>query len=513
MLSLALLMGSMLRSTRFPAADGPHMLSQAWRLSNMLHEGRVWESILAISTLSAPHPPFAYVPMILLIFLGLPLRAVVAGWDVLWLLALWQGCVNLCRSSVAGGLAFVVGSTAALTWWSADQAGFDLPAAATIVQALGWMVASDGFVKRRESVWFGIWLGAAFLTKYSTPMILVLPVLIGGLPGLRQPKNLFLAVVAWAVVALPWLVGNQHAVLDYVSSALNPPVAPGNFPEQRTLLDRFAGEGQGMFIAVLKDTLGWPVLGLLAIGALGLRRRVPLLGVVSGLLFLGAMNSREGRYALPLVFLLAAAATPPARWGWQPVVMLLAVLAPGWKGVVSSYEASGDETPSRRSLRHHISSLSTLSPWPQLVSNFSPIAEHPELWKVNEVFTTAQAHLKEPVLGLLLDTMLEAPTEAVYQLVGEQGHFGIDLLSVHVMDSPEGLRTDAYRGPLSVQDNAPPPAPGNLRREPSTVRVFYVVTHASRPLGLRWLAETPHTELAQWDLPAGYRGQLIEKIQ
>ncbi|HNC95519.1 MAG TPA: hypothetical protein PKW90_05310, partial [Myxococcota bacterium] len=84
-LVLALTVGT---TDRFPAADGPHMLSQALRLGTMLRGGDVPGVAAAMFQLSAPHPPFAYLPLVGLAALGLPLRAIVGIADLLWLLLL-----------------------------------------------------------------------------------------------------------------------------------------------------------------------------------------------------------------------------------------------------------------------------------------------------------------------------------------------------------------------------------------------------------------------------------------
>ena len=515
-LVLALTIGT---SDRFPAADGPHMLSQALRLGTMLRSGELVDVAVAMFQLSAPHPPFAYLPLVGLATLGLPLRAIVAVADLFWMLLLLHGSTLLCREKgqpdlQAGALAMLAGLSAGLTWWSADHHGFDLPTAAVVLQSLGWLHASEGLSRRREALGFGFWLGAAFLTKYSVPLVLFLPVVVVCVPALwRQPRNLALAVGTWVIVAGIWMGANHHAVVDYVASALNPPVAPGNFPEQRSLMQRFAGQGQAMFWTVLKDALGWPALALLSLGALGIRRKLPLLALLSGLLFLGAMNSREGRYALPLVFLIAAAGAPPSRWGWQPAVMLLAALAPGFRGSFLAYKDSdASEVPSRRALEHSLSSLRSLSPWPTPATPFQPVSEHPDPWLCKTVLEDAQPFLGDHrVLGMLLDTLPEAPTSSVYQLVAEVHEMNLDLLSIHAMVSPQGLMTNSYRGPLSVVDDAPPPAPGELRREPPTVRVIYVVTHPSSRAGKRWLEETAHRVLKSYPLPDGHSGLLLER--
>lgn len=456
--------------------------------------------------------------MVFLAWLGLPLRGIIAGVDALWLGLCWRGAVLLCSEEKEdgeerGSWAFVAACAGGLTWWSADHLGFDLATAAVVLQTVGWLKASEGLEKRKESVFFGLWLGAAFLTKYSAPLILFLPVAWECGRGARKnPKNLGFAVVAWALVAALWLGMNGQAVLEYVGSALNPGVGPGNLPEQRQLWERFAGQGQAMFLAVLKDALGLPLLFLLIISAFWNRSGISLFGFFSGILFLGAMNSREGRYALPMLFLLTTAGAPRKAGGWQQVVMLLALVLPAIRGnFVAFQQDTLENTPSRRPLDHPLSTFRTIGSWPAL--QFSPLSEHPDSWKIHEALTAASEHLDaNRVLGILLSTLPDAPTSSsVYQLVAEMDGIRVDLLTVHALSTNQGLTTNSYRGPLSTQDDAPPPLPGELRREPSLTKLFYVVTHPTQPAGLRWLSETPHQVLASWQLPNGHTGQLIVK--
>lgn len=268
-----------------------------------------------------------------------------------------------------------------------------------------------------------------------------------------------------------------------------------------------------MFGAVLKDALGWPTVILVTLSAIWARRKVPLLGLISGILFLGAMNSREGRYALPMVFLLAAAGAPLKAGGWQQTVMLLAVILPGFRGNLVAYQTlQNEKVPCRRPLDHPLTTLRGLGNWPSPAIQFSPISEHPEPWKILEILKQASQSLPDHrVLGILLDTLPEAPTSSVYQLIAEENALHLDLLTVHALVSGRGLETNSYRGPLSENDDAPPPAMGDLRREPPAITLFYVVTHPSQAAGLRWLTETPHRELARWALPDGHTGTLLEK--
>jgi hypothetical protein len=438
--------------------------------------------------------------------LGLPVRWVVALNAVFWLWVAWDACKRLVErpwDAFGGWLAAVASG---LCWWSADHGGFDLAVAGASLQALAWLHQSRGLKGRRESLIFGAWLGVAFLTKYSSPLVLVLPVLAGGLLVLKERsfKNLGLSLGVWVLVAGLWLGSNHTAVMDYVASALNPPVAPGNFPVQRSFLERFAGEGQGMFVAVLKDAFGWPLLLVLGFGAVIGRRWLLLSGVASGVLLLGAMNSREGRYALPMVFFLAAAGAPIRAGGWQQRALLLLALLPGLYGTASTFAAT-TTVPSRRPLEHSIASLKNIAPWPTPATPFLPVSEHPDDWKIPEL---RQALAGESLIGVLIDGLPEAPGSSVYQLSFEEAEAGIDIVTIHALVTDRGLETNSYRGPLSVPSEPPPQ--GSLRREPASLKLVYVVTHPSTQAGRRWLQESSHTVLQTFKLPSDHTGVLVK---
>ncbi|MFN7146872.1 MAG: hypothetical protein ACK4YP_24065, partial [Myxococcota bacterium] len=331
---------------RAPAGDGPHMLAQALRLGRWLADGEIGAAWSAFAHLTAPHPPVGYLPLVAAATVSAEPRTVVLVADLVWLVLLLDAVRRLTWPAPwwSGQIAWAMASATGLVWWSADHAGFDLAAAATCAQALGWLRASEGLTRRGATVAFGLWLAAAFLTKYSAPLVLALPVVVGCLPALRRsPGGVALAVAAFAAVAVPYYAENGRMVAEYVRSALAPPSIPGFFPEERTLLQRFGGEGQAMFLAVLKESFGWPGFVLLGVGAVLARRPLPLLGVVSGVVLLGAMNSREPRYALPVLYLFAAAGAPAAGAAWQLGAVLVAALLPGMRASATLFATCGPE--------------------------------------------------------------------------------------------------------------------------------------------------------------------------
>ncbi|MDP6935504.1 MAG: glycosyltransferase family 39 protein, partial [Myxococcota bacterium] len=227
---------------RFPAADGPHMLSQAARLSNALLAGEwgwVWEQWFHFT---APHPPVGYVPAILAGLFFDSTRWIVAFADAICLLLLLDAVQRICRKDAwwTGQLAWATGCACSLTWWSSDHYGYDLAAAATVLQAVSWLHRAHTGPRPRDWLFFGFWLAMAFLTKYGAPLICFLPVVwVCGRSVWFRAHHVGLAVLGFVLVAVPYYIENLDTVVPYVRSALNPPDLPGNYPDQRTLLQRF----------------------------------------------------------------------------------------------------------------------------------------------------------------------------------------------------------------------------------------------------------------------------------
>lgn len=503
-------------SGRAPAADGPHMLAQAMRLAGWLRAGDVGPALSELFHLAQPHPPVGYLPLVVFAVVGLPLRGIVAASAATWLLVLLDGTMRLCRPAPwwSGQVAWALASGTAMVWWSADHAGFDLPAAATVVQALGWLHASDGLAKRREAAIFGLWLAAAFLTKYSTPLILVLPVVVGCLPAVwRQPRNLALAVAVWAVTAGLYLLVNREGIVAYVDSALNPPATPGNFPERMTTLERFGGEGQRMFVAVLKESVGWPGLVALGVGAAIARRPLPILGLVSGIVLLGAMNSREARYALPMVYLLAAAGAPAAGAAWQHAAILLGLTLPNLRASATVFATCGPECapPQRTTLKVDSAVLGAWGAWPNPPAAFLPLSEQPVAWKVPEVVDALAAAGAQGGAYVVLGGSASAPGVSTYQLEIARRGLRLDLLSVVARLGAQGLEASVFGqpgGPMSAR-----PRFAYVVETPASVTGSPVGEFGDWSAGsasAAWLAANPHRELRTWALPGGAVGHLVE---
>jgi len=502
--AVGVFLGILAATDRMPAADGPHMLFVARKIGDDLFALRLVDAVSHWVHLAIPHPPAAYLPSIL-VSPWLPLRAAIGVSSAFCLLLLLDALVRIARPSSTwmAVAAWGVGCASGLTWWSGDHYGFDLPTAAAVLQAVSWLHASDVLRKGRETLFFGLWLGVAFLTKYSAPLILVLPVAaVCAVALFRRPLRVGIAAGGWVAIAGTWLLVNGTQVLGYVTSALFPPRGPGHYPHALSALERFGGEGQVATLAALKDAIGYPGLVVCAISALVAGRAVPLLGLLSGVVLLGSMNSREGRYVLPLVFLLAAAAIPrsevvqPARrWAGVVLAAVLGIVGiVGFSGSALTYhEVTQVLAPSNRPYQHFATTFATLGGWPRPAGPFSPVSEHPSKWHISEVLDAMVAAWgTDATVLLLLDMPPDAPGLSTYALLSRQRDLDLSFIEVHAQRSPQGIQT------LTTLP------PGHEARS------VYVVTRSQGDgTGRAWLDQNPGAEVGSWELPEDYVGRAV----
>jgi hypothetical protein len=494
------------------------MLALGMRLGAWLAEGELGRFARAFGSLSTPHPPLGYLPLALAGAFTGDVRSIIAFADAVWLVLLLDALVRLVRPAPwwAGQLAWLVGLSASATWWSADHAGFDLVTAATCAQALSWLHASEDLSRGRASLATGAWLGAAFLSKYSAPLVLAAPVGLVGLGALVRGgsarRNLAGAVGAWALLFLPWASMNGGVAWDYVVSALAPPDAPGFYPEARTTMQRLGGSGQAEMSAAIVAAYGLPLTALLAASALWSRRRIPLLGVLGGIAVLGAMNSREARYALPLVWLLAAAAVPAGRVAWELAVTWLGLAAPTFRGSELAYaRCDADCAPPRRDMRWSTSLFTTKSSWPQPPSVFAPIDADARTWRVAEMIEgAARAGVNDRLRLLLEPGGSNQPAEpTTWQLEIERTRRGWTLETVVARLVEGRLEETSFLGPFPEAPGTP--APWALVVAPAAS--FEPDSAPTRPsVAAAWLAAHPHRVVTRWELPEGQAAVLVEVL-
>ncbi len=514
-LSLAALVAVLVGSDRLPAADGPHMLAQCLRLAQDLHDGQLGEVISRIGTLAAPHPPVGYLPTFLFAVLGFGVEGMVILGDLVWLLLLADGLRRLCRGDhpAVAPLAFFLGMSTGLSWWAADHYGFDLVGAAVVAQVMGWLAASEGLARPWPRRAFGLWLALGFLTKYSVPLLLFVPVVAVCAPALRRrPRAVLEAVGVWALLAIPYYAMNFEAVAAYVGNTLAPPDLPGEYPQEMSFLDRF-GSGQLLMATAIKDAFGLPLAAALAAGAVWQRRWLVSSGVVGGILLLGMLNEQQGRYMLPLVFLLAVAGAPrPGPWfRWHLAGLGLLGLI-GLRSSLGTYAvAEAADTPSQRDMTHDTQGLLDLRDWPELPSPYQPVSAPLAEWEVDRVLDALEArHEPGDIAVVLLDGPPWQPNAAMYMMAVEERRLGIDLLTLHARLSPNGaLVVNDYVGPFPRELVA---KQGEAAW--TGLRWAYLVASADGSgAAWTWLNHQPHVIVDQWDLPADHRGLLVELLE
>ncbi len=502
---LAVWMHNVVTTDRTPAGDGPHMLAQALHVGAWLTGGEAARAAYEMVRLTAPHPPVGYLPLIFGAMFTRDVRVVIAVSDLFFALLLLDASLRLCRREgwLAGQIAWTMGMATAMTWWSGDFAGFDLAAAATCLQAVSWLHASERLTGRREAIAFAAWLAAAFLTKYSSPLILVAPVGVAGLAmiargaKLRQWQNLGLALGVFALVAVPYYALNGSAVAAYVQSDLNPQVAPGNFPESSTILERFGGVGQASYFGAIKDQVGWPALVLLLGAAVVGRRWLPLAGVLGGIVTLGAMNSREARYSLPLVFLLTTAGAPLARFGWQHVLGLVALAALTLHGTATTFLACNAEcAPAARVFGMDVGAWKTRGAWPEPAESSRPVSEPARAWQVTEVVQAAHDAGAKGLFVVISDRLF-CPMAGSYMLAAESLGLDMPIHSVHVLETAGGLKTNTFVGPFGR----------DVRPDPT---VAYVILSDESSDAATWLAQKEGDHVRRFSLPRHATGVLVK---
>ncbi len=494
---------------RFPSADGPFILFVGSDIGHSLVSLRPFQALRDFVMIATPHPPLGYTPLVLLLPL-LPLRGAIVLASGLAIGLIVDGLIRLGRpappwASVCVGL---LGLGSALTWWAADHYGFDLVATAAVIQALSWLHASKLLSRKRAAWAFGLWLGVAFMVKYTAPLTLFLPVVIyGAIALVKNPKGLLRAVGGWAVVALPFYLYNGARVLDYAGLTVAPPDTPGEFSQGVTMEQRFSGEEQLSALTALEDAMGLPGLLFAAAVALLLLRPLPLLAAVSGFALMSSLNVCEGRYLLPMTFLLAIAALPRALnqgkiWlrvlKWAAVVVATGLGVASMYGSISAYaHLDAETTPTHRGMIHDADSLLKLDSWPYPAEPFMPVSGKPRQWQVSEVNQAVADLIDEAEQVLISGQCTGFPGLAPYALLGinEGSYFG--WVELHLAHGPEN---DFLASSTLL--------PG------STARFAYIV-HGRREASVEadWLEARAHRSIQTFDLPHECVGHLIELEQ
>ena len=192
--------------SRIPTGDAPHLLAISDRLALMFRRGEILDFFESWSSLVTPHPPAGYFVPTMLNLLGV--NAGVAPLTGLVGLALcWYGMILLSRGDHRskwgpwiGGILLV---SSAMTWTFVEHMAWDILAAGCVAACVGHLHASDGFRDKGHSLVFGLFMGLGFVTKYTFPAFLLLPVLFAARAMIRFKTfgGMFVSLIGFVIIA------------------------------------------------------------------------------------------------------------------------------------------------------------------------------------------------------------------------------------------------------------------------------------------------------------------------
>lgn len=485
---------------RWPGGDGPHLLGASMRLAQLFRAGELGELVRSVFTLVGPHPPGAYLPGTLAYtVLGSTVAHahLVAGAGVL--LVVWDAIRRL-GGGVVGAL--VLAATP-LVWLQAEAHGADLLAAACVAQALSWLVVSDRLESRRSAAFWGAWMGAAFLAKYTAPLFLWAPCLLAGVWVVQHRRwgQLGRAVAAFTAVAGLWYALRFSAIRGYLAASTG---GDGAVLTNKAVLvgPWWSWERLSWYPATLVDAWGWLGAGaLLVCVASGARRRgadwpslsVPLAGIAGGLLLLCMQGQRQDRYLLPALPLAAAlVGSSRVRWGVAPV------FAVGAYGAAATFVVDRP-APGARAYEHNWRDAG--EDWPWVDEAYRPVSLDPAPWLLDEgIAALRRVHGSDDgTVGFLLDERDGAPTSGlVFSRVAAAG-LRWNVATAAVMDRRGGSPPEAavFVGPFATETWP--------SRSFTTLLAIVDPTDHRREA---WLRHTQMRQAEAWTLPHGREGRI-----
>ncbi len=420
---------------RLPTGDAPHLLGMAHRFANALVSGDLSGFAALISGQVTPHPPVGYLLPSLGYALGLsslvPLATSLVALGLVWhgmgLLVREPG--QKARPPWVGGMLLLCSG---MTWFVVEQVAWDLLGAGLVVALVGHAWASQGLSKPRHAVAVGVIAGLGCMTKYTFPVFVLLPSLVVGLHALRtrQWRGLALTLVAFAVLAGPWLTENMGAILAYVASSSDPSRTISDSPAA-AWSDRMQLETLLYYPAVLRDAWGWPGLFLVLLSLPAVWHpgcRLALLGGVGGIVALTFAGEQQARYVYPALPLLAAmvdvamnarwAERTAHRWRWLGTLVVLPAL---WGAFAMSWVHR--TAPPTRNLAP--GPLVNWGSWPWPAESLRPTSLGIEAYAVDQVVQQLAQGLPagEHTVGIELPRNPGAPSASAYMWRAEQqGH-------------------------------------------------------------------------------------------
>ena len=495
-----------LLSDTVATGDAAHLLGISDRLAWELMSGQIGMFWGDISSLLAPHPPAGYLIPILFYGIGLDQLAPI-GTSIVATLLIWRGMVLLSKEDHSTPLiALLLLLSTPFTWRQIENTTWDLLSAAAVMMTIGHLSASDGLKDSHHTKRFGIWMGIGFLTKYTFPIYMFLPVLITAPNIIRYKtyKALAVAVGLFLVVAAPWYISHLHGVLPYLFDSLNSDssmVDGGSISNSTNVV---------YYLSVIKEAFGWPGTVLLSfLGIFGLTTksgRLALLSAIGGVAILTFMAQQQPRYMFPAVPLLALGAAIGIRQTRRNKLvrntsmgaLLSIVTIQG--GTTIRASLSNQWVPADRAHVHGMHSLTEWGQWPHAEESLRATSLHPELWKIDQAIELLSNNgaVDGSTVGIMLDEVGGELGFGIFLQRSEALGHHWNFASIAPSVNPNEWRAQIFTGPFASGDFGP--------------AQFTLVYAAYRP-GDRgrdtWLERMNGEELSRITLPNDFIGRIM----
>jgi 4-amino-4-deoxy-L-arabinose transferase-like glycosyltransferase len=500
----------LMSADRVPTGDAPHLLAISERLTSMLREGQTLEFFEAWSGLVTPHPPAGFlIPVVW--------QTLRFGNAVPWLTALtgmaliWHGMGLLFRgegrSPMGPWLGGLMLFSMSATWSFVAHMAWDVLAAGCVCACVAHLHASDGLRNKGHALVFGVFMGIGFVTKYTFPAFLVLPVVFAGVAVIRfrSFSGLSVAMMAFAVTAGPWLWTHGDSMWAYVVSSASASHSISDSPASSWSM-RFSPGNLLFYPTVLRDMVGWPGVLLLAVAMVRAWHkpagRWALWSVLGGGLVLVFAGETQARYLYPALPLLAVCLDVGIRPGFGSsmarfgLVCGLCVTLPALWGT-TVVTISDVLAPPTRDQTHAVETLSAWGEWPQSAVAFRPVSNPRDEWRID----AALAAIAEEVgpgsqqIGMILPRDIRMASDSTYAWRAAQLGLAWDVASI-VTGGPMG-RPMVFVGPLKPQGL-------HISRR---FKVAYAVHQKGIPPKL--LTDMNGVVRWQQDLPVGMQGSVF----
>jgi serine/threonine protein kinase len=485
---------------RYPAGDGPHIVGTAGRLAQQLQDLDFGWFVLCFSSLLGPHPPFAYIPFTIgeLLFNGQHWSHLFAGALVLWFV--WDAL----RRMNAGIIGFIWVFAGAPIWLQAENAGIDLLAAATVIQSISHLYASNKLQIRSHTFWWGFWIGCAFMTKYTAPMFLWGPCVVAGIWALKYNRlsRIIVGIAAFLIVAFPWWSTHAMQVYGYVVASGN---ADSGLLTNKAIIESpwYAKENLMWYPAAIADSLGWAGFFCLILFAFLPRKKFQLQAIilssaVGGWFMLNAQKQRQDRYIIPIYPVLSAGI------GSHPIGLLtLPIIIQTLQETKRIYTAVGSH-PVQRNYTHEIETSGQR--WPTPSDAYWPISQNPEPWGIDSILEKVRKYTGSDygTVGFLLDEQGGAPGYGLILSRAISLGYRWHIATVMIAQPRGNMQADKNRPLASIFVG-----PFLFGEWPSReFNVMLSMVSHNDPQREKWLQSINMTVVEEWPLPQGRVGKI-----